>query len=248
MNFGSLFSGIGGIDLGLVRAGMTPIWQCEIDPFCRGVLASNFPGVPCYDDVRTLNFSRVSRPDVLAAGFPCQPASVAGHFNGQSHGSWLWDYVREACRLLRPSIALLENVPGLLTVSDGTAFGSVLSDLAENGFDADWTVLPTGLISGSPHYRRRVFVLAYPSGLRCQAGEILNRAVDEARSQKLAASPWTGRIVRSDGGRIFRVPDFEFCQMADAFPEELDSLMAYGNAVVPDFVELIGRAVMEVFR
>jgi DNA (cytosine-5)-methyltransferase 1 len=184
---------------------------------------------------------------LLAAGFPCQPASDAGHFNGQRHDSWLWDYVWKACRDLRPSIALLENVPGLLTVQDGTAFGRVLSSLAEIGFDADWTVLPTVLVSGSPHYRRRVFVLAYPSDLRCQAGEILNWAVDEARTQKLATSPWTGRIVRSDGGRIFRVPDFEFCQMADAFPEELDPLMAYGNAVVPDAVELIGRAVMEAF-
>ncbi len=76
MNFGSLFSGIGGIDLGLVRAGMTPIWQCEIDPFCRAVLASNFPGVRCYDDVRTLDFKRITPPTCWPPDSPAsQPAT-----------------------------------------------------------------------------------------------------------------------------------------------------------------------------
>lgn len=71
MKFGSLFSGIGGMDLGLERAGMECIWQVEIDPFCRKVLTKHWPNVPKFNDVREVGKHNLERPDLIAGGFPC---------------------------------------------------------------------------------------------------------------------------------------------------------------------------------
>src|SRR5688572_6092493 len=100
--FGSLFAGIGGIDLGLERAGWECLWQCEKDPYCRRVLAKHWPHVPCYPDATALPFSSVPRVDMLAGGFPCQPWSLAGKQLGTSDERYLWPAFREAIRVLQP--------------------------------------------------------------------------------------------------------------------------------------------------
>ena len=89
---GSLFSGIGGIDLGLERAGMRVAWQCERDEFCRGILRRHWPDVHCYRDVRDVD-GAAPRVDVIAAGFPCQPVSLAGKRAAQDDERWLWPEV-----------------------------------------------------------------------------------------------------------------------------------------------------------
>ena len=82
MKFGSLFSGIGGIDLGLERAGMECMWQSEIDPYACRVLAKHCPNVPNLGDVRSVDWSTVERPDLICGGYPCQPFSLAGARRG----------------------------------------------------------------------------------------------------------------------------------------------------------------------
>ena len=159
MTFGSLFAGIGGLDLGLERAGMECQWQVEIDPFCRKVLAKHWPDVRRYEDVRTVGADELKPVDLVAGGFPCQDVSIAGKQAGIKEGtrSGLWsEYYRVICEL-RPRFVLVENVPGLLV--DG--LGRVLGDLAEAGYDAEWQVLSAADM-GANQMRKRVFIVAYP--------------------------------------------------------------------------------------
>jgi DNA (cytosine-5)-methyltransferase 1 len=156
--FGSLFAGIGGIDLGLERAGWQCRWQVEIDPFCRHVLEHHWPDVRRYGDIRDLNWNGVERVDLLAGGFPCQPFSVAGQRRGKDDERWLWPEFAAAVRALRPRHVLVENVPGLLAGHGG--MGNVLGDLAQLGYDAEWDSVPAAAV-GAPHLRYRVWIVAH---------------------------------------------------------------------------------------
>lgn len=157
MTVGSLFSGIGGFDLGFERAGFEIKWQVEIDPFCRAVLAKHWPDVRRYEDVRTVG-SELERVDVVCGGFPCQPVSRSGKQLAQADDRWLWPEFRRLICDLRPRYVVVENVPGLF---DG-GMGDVLGDLADLGFDAEWSVVSLCAL-GAPHPRARVLILAYPA-------------------------------------------------------------------------------------
>lgn len=160
MTVGSLFSGIGGIDLGLERAGMTIRWQVEKDDWCRRVLSKHWPDVPKYKDITTLTGHELERVDVLAGGFPCQPASVAGSRKGNEDVErWLWPHFEKLIRVLRPRIVLVENVTGLFTVNGGAAFGEVIGGLASMRYDCEWEVLSARDI-GAPHLRNRLWIVA----------------------------------------------------------------------------------------
>jgi DNA (cytosine-5)-methyltransferase 1 len=130
-----LFSGIGAFSLGLERAGMKTISFCEIDPFCRRVLAKHWPEVPCHNDVRELSAQHLTAAgcgdiDLICGGFPCQDISVAGRgagITGERSGLW-----REFSRLIGevgPRYVIVENVAALL----GRGLGDVLGDLASLG-------------------------------------------------------------------------------------------------------------------
>src|SRR5688572_3769518 len=165
MNVLSLFSGIGGLELGLERAGMTVVGQVEIDPFCRRVLAKHWPDVPRHDDVRTCVEWWRSGPrpavHVVAGGFPCQPFSSSGLRRGVADERWGWPWMFDVVRELRPDVVLVENVADLLRYRD--AFGWLLGDLAELGFDAEWDVLSACAV-GAPHPRERLFLVANATG------------------------------------------------------------------------------------
>jgi DNA (cytosine-5)-methyltransferase 1 len=165
--FGSLFAGIGGIDLGLERAGWECRFQVEWDAYCQRVLAKHWPDVPRYGDITAVNWSGVERVDLLAGGFPCQPFSLAGQRRGKSDDRWLWPAFADAIRALRPCYVLVENVPGLLAGHGG--MGSVLGDLADLGYDAEWDSVPAAAV-GAPHLRYRVWIVAYSRGDRRDRG------------------------------------------------------------------------------
>jgi DNA (cytosine-5)-methyltransferase 1 len=107
LTVGSLFSGIGGLDLGLERAGMNVIWQSEIDPYASRVLKKHWPEVPNYGDIKTINWGDIVRPDVICGGYPCQPFSTAGKRKGTDDPRHLWPWVRQAISELRPRYAIL---------------------------------------------------------------------------------------------------------------------------------------------
>lgn len=153
---GSLCSGIDGLGLGLEWAGIGEVvWQCEIDPHARQVLAHHWPGVPCYEDARGTDWTAVEPIDGLIAGYPCQPFSYAGKRKGADDPRHLWPAVAHALRVLRPRWAVLENVAGHLSLG----FDAVLGDLAEAGFDATWACVRASDV-GCPHRRERVFIVA----------------------------------------------------------------------------------------
>ena len=219
LTFGSLFSGIGGLDLGLERAGMECRWQSEIDPYASRVLAKHWPNVPNLGDIREIDWQRVERTDVICGGYPCQPFSYAGGRNGTDDPRHLWPMFAEGIRILRPRFALLENVSGHLSLG----FGQVLGELAEIGYDARWDCIPASSV-GAPHLRDRVFVVA----------------VDSNSKSELF------RTIFPKPERLRWLPEPDVRGMDDGIPYRMDRLRALGNAVVPQVAEHVGRIVREL--
>ena len=163
LTVGSLFTGIGGIDLGLERTGRFKIsWMVEVDEFCRRILKKHWPEVPCYGDIRAVDWSAVPRVDMLCGGFPCQDISCANpHGKGiEGARSGLWKEYARAIGVLRPRYALVENVPALVR----KGLDVVLADLASLGYDAEWINLSASDV-GAPHRRERVFIVAKPADI-----------------------------------------------------------------------------------
>jgi DNA (cytosine-5)-methyltransferase 1 len=157
LTVGSLFSGIGGMDLGLERAGMTVKWQSEIDPFACKVLKKHWPNIANLGDIKTVDWSSVEPVDLIAGGYPCQPFSTAGKRQGENDPRHLWPYFRNAISAIRPKYALLENVPGHLSMGATTVIG----DLAEIGYDCQWQLISAASYVGAQHKRERLFIVAY---------------------------------------------------------------------------------------
>jgi DNA (cytosine-5)-methyltransferase 1 len=234
MTVGSLFSGIGGLDLGLERAGMSVVWQSEVDPYACRVLAKHWPHVPNLGDVTTIDWSTVERPDLICGGYPCQPFSSIGHRSGGDDPRHLWPHMLGALRALRPRYALLENVAGHLRLG----FDRVLADLAELGLNAEWSTVSACTV-GAPHRRRRLFCVAYAAGIGRETGVGL-----------LGAIPASGLLwgdAGGDAGRRWSAPDAGVHRVADGFPTvvDIDRLRTLGNAVVPQVAEWIGRRIMD---
>lgn len=247
-----LFSGIGGFSLGLERAGMQTVAFCEIEPYCRAVLAKHWPGVPIFEDVSKLTGADIGEVDVICGGFPCQDISNAGHGAGLAgERSGLW---REYARLigeLRPRFVIVENVSALL----GRGMADVLADLASIGYDAEWECIPAAAV-GAPHIRDRVWILAYPGQEHGRWG-----SADEAGTSSPRLFPQ-----RNNGSKAERSEHRELIELvpgvhpgvaqdwwraqsgvdrtANGLPGQLDRCGALGNAVVPQIPEIIGRAIM----
>lgn len=168
VTFGSLFTGIGGLDLGFERAGLSCAWQCEIDDYCRRVLSKHWPDIPKHDNVMTFTGEGFERPDIICGGFPCQDVSLAGERAGLAgKRSGLWSEFARLIRFFRPRYVFVENVPGLLSpVDDGSVapIADVLGDMAACGYDAEWQSIPA-YVFGSTQERFRVCIVAYAAGL-----------------------------------------------------------------------------------
>lgn len=163
LTFGSLFAGVGGLDLGLERAGLECRWQVEMDDYAQKVLAHHWPDVPRYNYVQGFlggkRWRRVRAAwyvDVVCGGFPCQDISNAGKREGiDGKRSGLWSEFARVIRLLRPRYVVVENVPALTI----RGLGRVLGDLAAIGYDAEWGCIPAAAL-GAPHPRWRLFLVA----------------------------------------------------------------------------------------
>lgn len=262
LTFGSLFSGIGGIDLGLERAGLICKWQCEIDDYATRVLQKHWPDVPRFRDVRKCGAHNLGAVDLIAGGFPCQDISNAGKRTGiDGDRSGLWrEYHRIICEL-RPRYVLVENVAALLV----RGMGRVLRDLAASGYDAEWQCIPAAAV-GAPHIRDRVFILAYTQipGERELSGKRRSGLVDfNGRGSSI---PDTDRHEQDRRGGTMQVGWFgstgalaadhkrnrdqwgtepDVGRVAHGIPSRVDRLRGLGNAVVPQVAEYIGRSIIQ---
>ena len=227
LTFGSLFAGIGGFDLGLERAGMVCKWQVEIEPYARAVLAKHWPDVPRHDDVRTFpTADRDWRVDVICGGFPCQDISNAGRKAGLAGTrSRLWHEYARVVGELRPRYVVVENVSALLE----RGMDAVLGGFSDLGYDAEWHVIPASAV-GAPHRRERVWIVAYTN--------------DESEPDvPKHDEPW--RVVPTiEASDWWKAAEPEMVGVADGLQARVDRDRCLGNAVVPQVVEVIGRAIV----
>jgi DNA (cytosine-5)-methyltransferase 1 len=159
LTFGSLFSGIGGFDLGFERGGMQCQWQVEIDTAAVSVLERRFPGVAKYKDVRNVGKDNLKPVDVICGGFPCQDLSIAGKRAGLAgERSGLWHEFIRIIGELSPQWVVIENVPGLLSSNGGADFAVILRGLVERGYGVCWRILDSQYF-GVAQRRRRVFIV-----------------------------------------------------------------------------------------
>jgi len=239
MKFGSLFTGIGGLDLGLEASGMECVWQVEYENFCKEVLKERWPDVKRYEDIFEVNAEELESVDLICGGFPCQPVSQAGKRAGTSDERWLWPEFARIIRTIKPKWVVAENVTGLLSANTGRAFAEVLRDLAESGYDAVWDVFPSGGPSGvgAPHRRERIFIIAKLADTDSERLEREKRKgkAGKKRKPKGYSSQRSQWATEPNVGRV-----------ADGIPNRLHRLKALGNAVVPQVTEKIGNMIMKM--
>lgn len=272
MRFVSLFTGIGGIDLGLERAGWECVAQVENDPWCCTVLTKHWPTVPKWGDIHDLDPTDLPDADAVVGGFPCQPVSQAGLRQAQDDPRWLWPEFFRIVRHVRPRYVIVENVPGLASAG----MGDILGDLASIGYDAEWQSIPAAAV-GAPHLRWRIFIVAYPDGGRLeivgfpQHGEqqSTRRDLTDGRS---ARRRWDRPDVADPDGTVERpagsasetlhrpetivrprrrssssgdhwAVEPDVGRVAHGVPRRVDRLRGLGNAVVPQVAEWVGRRI-----
>jgi DNA (cytosine-5)-methyltransferase 1 len=196
----STFSGVGGFELGLERAGMQIASTAEIDAWCRAVLSHYWREAHHYADVRHVAGSP-GQTDLLCGGFPCQDLSVAGKRAGLAgeRSGLFYEFARIADDL-QPQWVLLENVPGLLSSDGGRDFGIVLETLAEIGYGCAWRVLDSRYF-GVPQRRRRVFVVGCFGG-DCESA-LLALCEGSGRDLETGECSWQ-KATGGSGGRIAR--------------------------------------------
>ena len=217
----SLFSGVGGFDIGFERAGIETVLQAEQDPWCLEVLARHWPETERVTDVRDVRGG--VGIDLIYGGFPCQDVSVAGKRAGLGgERSGLWFEFERILSELRPRWAVIENVPGLLSSNKGRDFAVILDGLENLGYSVGWAVLDAQNF-GVPQRRRRVFVVAGPT----------RRSVEQVLSlcESCGGNPETSATPRA---RIADTPESGIARALGGVGGGQDYSSSKGTLVVPD--------------
>ena len=242
MTFGSLFTGIGGMDLGLERAGMQCRWQVEIDDYARRVLAKHWPNVPKWDDVRTFPSKNwggeLQHVDLIAGGFPCQDISNAGKRIGiDGERSGLWSEFARIIHVVRPRYVLVENVAALLS----RGMSRVLGDLAALGFHAEWESIPAAAF-GAHFLGERIYIFASRTETSC----LRRQGSWTTAKQNASPSPWGSVQLERLVQLVLQtaVPTRNPSRISDGVSHRVDRIRGLGNAVVPQVAEWIGRQIL----
>ncbi len=191
LTFGSLFSGIGGLDLGLQQSGMICKWQVEKDEKCLSQLEVHWPDIPKYKDVNDVGKEDLTTVDLICGGFPCQDVSISGRREGLAgERSGLWFEFRRIISELRPEWVVIENVPGLLSSNGGRDMRTILGGLAKLGYWWAYRVLDAQFF-GVPQRRRRVFIVAS-----------ITRGCPQEVLFERESSPWDTPPSRKEGAQL----------------------------------------------
>ena len=257
----SLFSGIGGIDLAFEWAGGQVAAMCEIQPYCQKILRKHWPNVPLFEDIKNLRGTDVGAVDVIYGGFPCQPFSVAGVQRGKDDSRYLWPEFSRLVGEIKPRWIVAENVPGILRI----AADDVCGDLERQGYAVGiWNFEAAAV--GAKHRRERVFFVAHADSSRLQGSKqqgefrekagMQNAVKPERPSGAFIPDPSSPRCTECIGGGLQEThASFGLCgrwesepcvdRVAHGLPHRVDRLRALGNAVVPQQVYPIFKAIME---
>lgn len=163
LTHGSLFSGIGGFDLGALWAGIPTLWQVEKNEYCRKVLQRHFPDARRYSDISEVKPNELEKVNIISGGFPCQPFSTSGKLLGQGDHRYLWPEMFAVIKGVRPGWVVIENVPNIINM----AFDTLLSQLGSEAYQAGTFILPACGID-APHRRDRLFVIAHTDRGGCE--------------------------------------------------------------------------------
>lgn len=271
MRHASLFSGIGGFDLAARWMGWENIFQVEIDLFCQKVLEKNFPDTKRYGDIKQFDGTQYRGAiDILTGGFPCQPYSIAGQRKGTEDDRHLWPEMLRVIGEIQPRWVVGENVPGLLNWSGGLVLQQIKTDLENKGF----IMLPPAILpacgKNAPHKRDRLWIVAYStkgiSNYENRNEGHISQEIQEERSyeslpttnpnkKRLQGGAFTGSIWEDSGKQLtgFICPDFEnfptqppICGGDDGIPNRMDRIASLGNAIVPQVVLEIFKAIERI--
>lgn len=213
MKCASFFAGIGGFDLGLEKAGIETVFQCELDKFCLNILEKHWPKATKFRDIKELKGSDISEVDIWCGGFPCQDVSVARGWLGRDglkgENTGLFYQFSKLIEEKMPKVILMENVSGLLSSHDGKDFSIIISTLNKLGYGVAWRTLNTRYF-GAPQSRPRVFICAW-----AMSAERAYNVLFENTDLKKVESPRLGflrKTVCEETGAI--VPEVSFCLAA----------------------------------
>jgi DNA (cytosine-5)-methyltransferase 1 len=243
-----LFEGIGGFSLAARWMGWETVAWCEIDEFCQRVLKHHFPYAEALTDIKQTDFKKYANAvDIVTGGFPCQPFSHMGKWLGTEDDRYLWPQMLRAILEIQPVWVVGENVRRIVNWSGGLVFDKVQADLEAEGYEVMPFLLPACAV-GASHERERMWFIAYsPSrGLEKSKGRpgCERKVFREAPNDFLRSidAQWDKRNRLS--GKVRKHDGFPIELDGITFPKLRDeSIMAFGNAVVPQVVMQIYKAI-----
>lgn len=241
-----LFSGIGGFALAAKWAGYETVAFCEIDKFCQKVLTKHWPDVVIHHDIR--NFIYEHNVDLLTAGFPCQPFSVAGKKKGKNDERYLWPETLRIIQQCRPSWIVAENVIGILAME----IKDIISDLENENYSTQILVLPA-CAANAPHRRDRVWIIAFHNCLRSNEwiSDWQKRYFQNDKEWNIASLQSEWEQFKPKSWSTHQAKDWlQFNASAsrrdDGLPNRLDRIKSLGNAIVPQIAYPILRLIKEI--
>lgn len=239
---GSLFTGIGGIDLGFQKAGFDIAWQVEIDPWCNILLEKRF-GVIRHNNI--IGLTNLTPVHGIVGGFPCQDVSTAGKRLGRNGSrTMLWKQMARITSELRPKFIFIENVSNIRN-ADVDVFENVLWDLAALRYDAEWHCIPASHF-GSPHTRDRIWIVATDT-LCC-----ICRSKQECKCCKMgwlqfALGDGKALQMAGPGPRSWGI-ESGVLRAIDGLSVDVDRFKSLGNSVVPIIPEVIAKVIKNHFE